>query len=110
MQQEQPTILALGDSLTKGYYNNGFSYHPYANRLSFLLTNKYHVEPFGENGEETQEMKERLDQILDYYAKDAFKGVIIIGGTNDLASYSSDMIIENLIGMYKRCLELESFG
>ena len=27
-------ILAFGDSLTKGYYDVGYSYHPYSTKLN----------------------------------------------------------------------------
>ena len=32
-------MLAFGDSLTRGYYNNGRGHHPYTMKLQYLLNN-----------------------------------------------------------------------
>jgi lysophospholipase L1-like esterase len=37
-QQQPLRILALGDSLTEGYYDHGRAYHPYATHLSDLFS------------------------------------------------------------------------
>ncbi|EFC43356.1 SGNH hydrolase [Naegleria gruberi] len=105
--------MALGASITAGFYCNGLKFHPYSTRLSKLLSNlkniPYHVEPFGLSGERTDRMKIRLDQIFNYYPPESFDGVIIIAGTNDLISCESDDTIGNLIEMYERCLQYNHF-
>ncbi|KAG2383685.1 hypothetical protein C9374_004356 [Naegleria lovaniensis] len=116
MQEQGPiNILALGASITAGYYNNGLEYHPYSIKLSSLLSNfnnkqaLYHVEPFGVNGERTDQMKLRLGQILNYYLPGTYQGIIIIGGTNDLPACTSDVTIGNLISMYEQGLMNDHF-
>ena len=122
-------ILAVGDSITKGYYCGGRKFHPYAIRLTKLLEREQtKVYEFGYSGETTEKMKNRLKRLVDkrpstedelvHYIENydnapsspmhmpntPYRGAIIIGGTNDLAySFSSDQIASNLIEMYEYC-------
>ncbi|KAG2392203.1 hypothetical protein C9374_012455 [Naegleria lovaniensis] len=155
-------IMAIGDSLTRGFYNNGMNYHPYSVELQRLLnepigTNQdhssiiiiennipkdvplrtsYNVYQFGVNGEQTPEMKDRLPRFLkkqlsqkdvQYHRPDEtfdnmypnevpliplqdYRGVIIIGGTNDFvfSQSSSEQVFKNLLDMYQICLNEKS--
>lgn len=86
-------ILCFGDSLTEGYYHGGVKFHPYTLQLANLfkqMTESGEIEEVqlvnkGRSGELVHpEMAKRLPQIL----KDdgPYDLVIILGGTNDLAS------------------------
>ncbi|KAG2392142.1 hypothetical protein C9374_012394 [Naegleria lovaniensis] len=131
-------IIAIGDSLTRGYYQKGIKYHPYCVELTRLLNmevEKYKVYQFGVSGEQTSSMKERLPRFLlkqlteydvHYHCVDErfdnmtpnalpfvpskdYRAAIIIGGTNDLAFVkSSEDITNNLIDMYNTCLKQQS--
>ncbi|KAF0979980.1 hypothetical protein FDP41_001133 [Naegleria fowleri] len=63
-------IIAIGDSLTRGYYKKGTKFHPYCVELNRLLNSvattdeKYKVYQFGVSGEQTNSMKERLSRFL----------------------------------------------
>jgi len=82
------SILCFGDSLTKGFYNNGDSYRPYSIKLKELLEDNdkntdYQIDTEAVNGECTfSGMKKRLPVLLnETFPLDL---VIILGGTNDL--------------------------
>eukprot|EP00466_Bigelowiella_natans_P013980 jgi/Bigna1/77855/fgenesh1_pg.50_\ len=93
-------ILCLGDSLTRGYFMNGYKHHPYSHRLGDLLKErkdgvKYTVYNQGINGFKAVHMKdlysaavkERLESkkgSTDRWEGKAFDIVIILGGINDL--------------------------
>lgn len=48
-------VLAFGDSLTQGYYDDGLGTHPYSNRLQELVDhhfpNTFEIIPLGIPGE-----------------------------------------------------------
>ncbi|EFC41476.1 predicted protein [Naegleria gruberi] len=126
-------IIALGDSITKGYYARGTNFHPYSVKLNQLISKaSTRVYEFGLSGETTEKMKERLKRLIDkkpsiddqlahfigdnydnipendrgpmHLPINEFRGAIIIGGTNDLAyGFSSEKIANNIIGMYEYC-------
>eukprot|EP00112_Aurelia_sp_Birch-Aquarium-sp1_P020721 Seg540.10 transcript_id=Seg540.10/GoldUCD/mRNA.D3Y31 product="hypothetical protein" protein_id=Seg540.10/GoldUCD/D3Y31 len=85
-------ILCFGDSLTEGWHNNGFKFHPYTIRLAelFKANGKDNVELInrGLSGETVHpEMVTRLPAILK--RESPFNLAIILGGTNDLAFLST---------------------
>jgi len=113
-------VLAFGDSLTAGYHQLGFRFEPYAKHLSELLTKKMgqpvQVEELGFSGWTTSDMLNHF-QRDDASASDVcgihkpgllfslrnaqqqerpFTHVIILGGTNDLGSYSGENTLSNL--------------
>jgi lysophospholipase L1-like esterase len=107
-QQQPLRILALGDSLTEGYYDHGRAYHPYATHLSDLFSSAkipVKIDQKGVSGERVlPTMVDRLDRLL---KKDAsYNWIVILGGTNDLCDdVSAETIFkEGLEPMYERCL------
>ena len=86
-------ILCFGDSLTEGWYDSGFKYHPYTIHLSELVdreagsdaSRRTELVNRGISGEVVNpEMLNRLPTIL--RDEKPFDFAIILGGTNDLAS------------------------
>ena len=61
-------MLTVGDSLTKGYFNGGKSFHPYGEKLEGLLNKDDHrcflLEISGQNGEQSDHMLQRLSYFL----------------------------------------------
>ena len=87
-------ILCFGDSLTEGWYNNGFKFHPYTLRLQELFKDlgncwkSVEILNKGISGEVVYpEMVARLPKILKN--EGPFDFAIILGGTNDLADLSN---------------------
>jgi lysophospholipase L1-like esterase len=108
-QQQKPLrILALGDSLTEGYYDYGRRYHPYATHLTHLFESAnipVKIDQLGRSGERVvPNMVNRLRYLLKQNA--SYDWIIILGGTNDLGGeVSADKIFgEGLKPMYEMCL------
>ncbi|CAF0979207.1 unnamed protein product [Adineta steineri] len=108
-QQRLPlSILAIGDSLTAGYYNGGWGHHPYAIHLTDLLKSiniPVNIDQRGVSGElVVPTMVDRLHSILEKGT--SYDWIIILGGTNDLDdSVSPENIFTNgLEPMYAMCL------
>ncbi|CAF0954648.1 unnamed protein product [Adineta steineri] len=108
-QQRLPlSILAIGDSLTAGYYNDGWGHHPYATHLTDLLKSiniPVKIDQRGVSGERVvSTMVNRLHSFLEKGT--SYDWIIILGGTNDLAdSVSPENIFESgLKPMYEMCL------
>ena len=82
-------ILAFGDSLTKGFVHESINtdvvYFSYALRLMTLLPFTHTIQ-LGQNGEQTQFMEKRLNNVLYKLSGDkSIPDIVIIwGGTNDL--------------------------
>ena len=85
-QNQQQRLLAIGDSLTAGYYDSGRNFHPYANRLSELFSSAQIpviIDQRGVSGERvTPTMAKRLENLLK--TNTSYDWIIILGGTNDL--------------------------
>ena len=101
-------ILAIGDSLTAGYYNYGCEFHPYAKHLTDLLDSaniSVQINEKGNSGElVVPQMLNRLRKILQY--DEPYDWVIILGGTNDVCTRVSAETVfkEGLQPMYEACL------
>jgi lysophospholipase L1-like esterase len=92
-------VLCFGDSLTKGYYSNGFSYLPYSIILSryFANINIQFIEK-GVDGQCVINMEERLINILN---NERYDYVILLGGLNDLGyGVPIDRIIDSFNNIY----------
>ena len=93
MNKTEKRILCFGDSLTEGWYDNGRKFYPYTKKLAKLLDSyssgvKYNIFNTGLSGEcAIDEMTARLPEVLKQFAP--LDLVIILGGTNDLASLSN---------------------
>lgn len=78
-------ILAIGASMTRGYYKSGCAYHPYSILLQKLLREKFgthiFVHEYGQNGEQTCEVKDRVLEVL---PDQNFGIAILFSGMNDL--------------------------
>jgi lysophospholipase L1-like esterase len=65
---EASRVLTVGDSLTKGYFHGGKRFHPYGAKLEVLLNKDDHrcfeVEISGKNGEQSDNMLQRLSYYL----------------------------------------------
>jgi lysophospholipase L1-like esterase len=65
---EASRVLTFGDSLTKGYFNGGKSFHPYGEKVELLLNKDDHrcfvLEISGKNGEQSDHMLQRLSEYL----------------------------------------------
>ena len=101
-------ILALGDSLTAGYYHGGQAFHPYTkylNHLFELAEIPVKIDNQGWSGERVlSHMVNRLRTIL---AKDAsYDWVFILAGTNDIGHRvpAEKIFKEGLQPMYEMCL------
>jgi len=107
-QQQSLRILALGDSLTAGYYNYGRSYHPYATHLTYLFESakiSVTIDEQGVSGERV--VPTMVDRLRSLLKKDtSYDWIVILGGTNDLGSGLSAQRIfkEGLEPMYDLCL------
>ena len=82
-------FLAIGDSLTCGYHNNGFSFHPYSQHLSHLFSLEHIpilINQKGVAGEVVvPSMVKRAETLLLNESNPDYDWVIVLGGTNDLA-------------------------
>ena len=111
-QQQQRTpisILAIGDSLTAGYYKYGRAFHPYAKHLTELFDHAnipVNIQQKGVSGERVvPTMIDRLRRLLSNST--SYDWIIILGGTNDLADSSKNAEIifqKGLQPMYELCL------
>lgn len=107
-------ILAIGDSLTAGYYQGGFRFHPYSQRLTSLFSSigkAVHIDTQGISGEKVvRSMADRLENILRQTNGDVYDFVMILGGTNDLGWGQSAEIIfgYGLKLMYDQVLQTKS--
>ena len=101
-------FLAMGDSLTAGFYNHGKSFHPYSTLLGNLLDMinvQARIDEKGVSGERVvPTMVNRLANILNTSVD--YDWVIILGGTNDLAGTitAEKLFNEGLKPMYDMCL------
>mmetsp|Transcript_19344 Transcript_19344/g.34930 ORF Transcript_19344/g.34930 Transcript_19344/m.34930 type:complete len:276 (-) Transcript_19344:148-975(-) len=103
---ENLKILALGDSLTEGYFHGGALFHPYTETLSTLLKKSHinaQVVNEGISGEmASRTMVSRLQNILDVHNKEPFHWIILLAGTNDvLHNVSPDRTFHSLLNMYQ---------
>ena len=109
-QQQQRRFLAIGDSLTAGYYQYGLAYHPYAKHLEELFAEKNSsviIDQKGLSGERAvPTMVRRLENILEKNAA-SYKCILILGGTNDIVSPLSahDIFNQGLKVMYDTVLQ-----
>lgn len=87
-------VLAFGASLTEGFYNGGYSFHPYSNKLESNIDDRFKevgipkqciIHQHGKSGEFTDHMIPRLHGILSKAADYPYKLVCILAGTNDLS-------------------------
>lgn len=108
-ETQQPLrILAIGDSLTAGYYNYGQNYHPYAIHLKKLFESAnipVNIEQKGISGERV--LRTMIHRLQDFLNTDkVYDWIIILGGTNDIGDRRpGDKIFkEGLEQMYGLCL------
>ncbi|KAJ5068129.1 hypothetical protein M0811_12589 [Anaeramoeba ignava] len=100
-------ILAMGDSLTKGYTNHGQTHNPYTLKLSEYLNKKFkkikfEIENKGISGEQCKDMPIRFEKIM---SENDYHFVIILGGTNDLAyGRSHEDILKDIINLHQIAL------
>ncbi|CAG8511764.1 10160_t:CDS:2 [Paraglomus occultum] len=106
------SILLIGDSLTEGYSQYGLVFHPYAQTLQKLFDKAgidVMIEQKGVSGERVcaGTMQQRLRESLTARREtgNKFDWVVIMAGTNDLASPSANKIFESLKEMYDICEE-----
>jgi lysophospholipase L1-like esterase len=106
LPQQPLRILALGDSLTAGFY--GGAYYPYAIPLAALFKSakiSAKIDQLGVCGEHVvPTMVNRLRSILE--TNTSYDWIIILGGTNDLGSevLAEKIFKEGLEPMYEMCL------
>jgi len=106
-REQQPLrILAIGDSLTAGYYHGGRDYHSYANHLSDLFVSAkipVIVHEKGVSGELVVPfMFQRFKTLLANSSHVPYDWIIILGGTNDLGrnSFAKQIFYEGLKPIY----------
>ena len=107
-------ILAFGGSLTEGFYEGGYRFHPYATELERLIDKHYAdsdsdkevlIHQLGMSGEFTSHMIPRLHGILDRNRSVPYDFVCIMGGTNDLAlTDSGEEIFYRIEQLYQMTL------
>ena len=89
VKKHEMRILAIGDSLTAGYYNHGLSHHPYSLRLLQLISSldiAVTIDQKGVSGERVvPSMVRRLESLL-AEQNSPYDWMMILGGTNDLAT------------------------
>ena len=106
-------ILAIGDSLTAGYYNHGLSHHPYSLRLLQLISSldiAVTIDQKGISGERVvPSMVRRLESLLTEQ-NSSYDWVMVLGGTNDLATSrpAEQIFNEGLKLMYDMVLRRDS--
>lgn len=106
-------LLAVGDSLTAGYYHFGSGYHPYAEHLSELFESAQVpviIDEKGVSGERAAStMVRRLETLLE--SKESFYDwILILGGTNDIGYHVSaaNIFEQGLKSMYEMVLNRTS--
>ncbi|GBF97724.1 hypothetical protein Rsub_10888 [Raphidocelis subcapitata] len=91
-------VLAMGDSLTEGYYSQGKAFHPYALKLRELLAGELAgscrlvLQERGHSGERVMpSMQARLRRALEEAAQNGerYDFVLLLGGTNDIGTRAS---------------------
>ena len=106
-------FLALGDSLTEGYYDMGREFHPFTEQLGQLLRKNGYgsigIVNRGISGEKTDQMIERLQNTL-RYSPVKYDFVSILGGTNDLgyAAETVESIYSRLETLYNAVLSTKA--
>ena len=104
-------ILAIGDSLTAGYYDSGRSNHSYAIHLAELLSSSptpVEIDEKGISGEKVvPSMARRLQRLLSKSDSSPHDWIIILGGTNDLGYRGSAETVfhQGLKPMYEMVLD-----
>ena len=107
-------ILAIGDSLTAGYYNSGLNFHPYSLLLTSLFSSIGVAVQFDEKGISGEQvvpwMRQRLERILEETAPSTYDWTLILGGTNDLGwrRPAEHIFQDGLKLMYDRVLQTRS--
>jgi len=96
-------IIALGDSFTQGYLENGTKFHPYTTKLQNLLDQrgKYHVHNESRIGFTTEEMLLKLEELLEDEGE-GYKIVIVQGGFAELKR--PEKIIHNLMLIHQEAI------
>lgn len=108
-EKQQPLrILALGDSLTAGYYNHGWGHRPYATHLKDLFESaniSVDIDQRGVSGERV--VPNMVDRLRNFLKNEPlYDWIIILGGTNDLADevLGDKIFKQGLEPMYELCL------
>lgn len=108
--QHQPvTVLAMGDSLTEGYYSYGRKFHPYAKHLTNLFDLAQlpvKITQLGISGDRVvPSMINRFRRHLE--KSPPYDWIIILGGTNDLFDPKSakEIFQSGLQPMYELALQ-----
>jgi lysophospholipase L1-like esterase len=105
-EQQPLRILAIGDSLTAGFYHGGRDYHSYAKHLTDLFVSAkipVIVHEKGVSGELVVPfMLQRFKTLLANSSHVPYDWIIILGGTNDLGhnSLAKRIFYEGLKPMY----------
>lgn len=103
-------ILAIGDSLTKGYYAQGESYAPYTDTMNEIFDSSPMQIDIVNRGVDSLPI-EIIHCNLEYaYEQDDYDLTIFLGGTNDLGyGFQEEEIINNLGVSYANILNSGSF-
>ena len=106
-------FLAMGDSLTKGYYCYGTKFHPYTRKLSTLLDGKiWNFQNEGISGQCTDEIYERSVELVNESKTTLYDIVCVLAGTNDIGLYPerpAEETFQQLIKIYELFLSHGSF-
>lgn len=105
--------IAIGDSITEGYIDDGRNWHPFTTRLEFLLNeNKFacKISNHGKSGEKTYEIKERLNAILALKKPHKFKYATLLTGLNDIGDIQNcpelfDLVLNDIQSMCNKLLK-----
>lgn len=105
-------ILALGDSLTEGFYDGGRNFHSYSIMMKKELEEKLpdgkeiYMQQAGVSGAYTSGMIRHLEHYLNPKTGPPFDVVCILGGTNDLSlDDSPEEIFSRIKRLYDMSLE-----
>lgn len=113
-------ILCYGDSLTAGFYNNGFNFCPYGNFLGNKLGES--VKSIGMSGWRTGKMLEDSNKennidvagisgngLRVLLTSESFDIVCLMAGTNDIGmNIAPEIVLSNLSNLMKCCLSNEN--
>jgi lysophospholipase L1-like esterase len=102
-------ILAVGDSITAGYYDGGTKFHPYTIKLSQLL-NKIKITNLSQSGISTKDLRDKVVMFCKHKPKKIFESAIVLAGLNDLGTYMQQKIpfsklIDEIEGICKLLLK-----
>uniref|UniRef100_A0A6B2LKP0 SGNH hydrolase-type esterase domain-containing protein n=1 Tax=Arcella intermedia TaxID=1963864 RepID=A0A6B2LKP0_9EUKA len=93
--------MALGDSLTQGWYNGGRNTHPYSIALQRCVdtsgASRYTIETAGVPGETSGELVVRAEGLA---KAGRYEAVVVLSGTNDIGEATSAQIVANLQQIY----------